>query len=350
MLTGHDLPARNHHRQDREPQGVSIDRVLAAPSPAAGFDRRRIPAEAREGSWNAGDGHRIRTIDWPAPAAGVRGSLLFFPGRGDSYEKYLESLQYWHERGWQVGAGDWRGQGGSGRFGLDPLTGHIDDFALWVDDLAAYWRQWTATRPGPHVLVGHSMGGHLALRAVAEGRIDPTALVLVAPMLGLSRRTPLRIVHRIARLMVRFNDPRRPAWRWSEKPGSRLAFRADILTHDAARYADEAWWRGQRPELAVGPGSWGWVERACASMRWLRRRRVLERVRRPVLILATAFDALVGYRAIRRAARLLPQAELVSFGAEARHEILREVDPVRERALQAIDAFLDRAAPVSPAA
>ena len=30
------------------------------------------------------------------------------------------------------------------------------------------------------------------------------------------------------------------------------------------------------------------------------------------------------------------------FGEEASHEILRETDPVRDRALQAIDAFLDR--------
>ena len=33
------------------------------------------------------------------------------------------------------------------------------------------------------------------------------------------------------------------------------------------------------------------------------------------------------------------------FGGEARHEILRESDPQRDRALGAIDDFLDRVAP-----
>ena len=36
---------------------------------------------------------------------------------------------------------------------------------------------------------------------------------------------------------------------------------------------------------------------------------------------------------------------LIAFGDEARHEILREVDPVRARALAGIAEFLDRVAP-----
>ena len=45
-------------------------------------------------------------------------------------------------------------------------------------------------------------------------------------------------------------------------------------------------------------------------------------------------------RAIRRAVRLLPDARLLEFGPEAAHEILREADPVRDRALARIDSFL----------
>ncbi len=55
-------------------------------------------------------------------------------------------------------------------------------------------------------------------------------------------------------------------------------------------------------------------------------------------------DKLVGYSAIARAAQRLPEVELVRFGKEAHHEILREADPVRGRALAAADAFLARIA------
>lgn len=244
-------------------------------------------------------------------------------------------------------AADWRGQAGSGRLGADAVTGHVDDFSIWVADLAAFWADWSRERAGPLVLAGHSMGGHLVLRAVAEGAAQPDALVLSAPMLGfLPDALPAALQHAAARLMCRLGDPRRTAWRWSEKPGELPAGREALLTSDAERYADETWWRTQRPELAMGPGSWGWTRAASASNRLLARPGLLEQVTVPVLLLAAEFDALVSFRAIRRAAARLPQGELVTFCPEARHELLREADPVRDRVIEAIDRFLDRAAPL----
>ncbi len=299
-----------------------------------------------ETRWTAADGHALRRIDWAHPAPGVRGSLLFFPGRGDNYEKYLETLDQWHRAGWHVTAADWRGQAGSGRLGKDAVTGHVGDFAHWVDDLAAFWAEWKAARPGPHVLAGHSMGGHLALRALIERRVDPDAAVLSAPMLGfVGPKLPFGLLHGAARLMARLGDPARPAWKWSEKPGELPAGRHKLLTHDAERYADELWWREWRPELVMGPGSWGWVERGYASTRVLDSPGAMEAVETPVLVLSTSADKLVSHTAAMRAAERLPHGELVAFGPEAEHEILREVDAVRDRAIAAIAEFLDRTAP-----
>ena len=294
--------------------------------------------------WLAADGNAVRRIDWSATGEAPGGSILFLPGRGDFYEKYLEALAHWAQRGWAVTAADWRGQGGSGRLGADAVTGHVGDFRVWLDDLADLWRVWTAETPPPHVLAGHSMGGHLILRAAAEGRVAPRAIVLSAPMLGLPGRMPPALIHAAARAMASLGDPRRPAWKWSEKPGEPPASRAHLLTHDAARYADELWWRQQRSEVVMGPGSWGWVAAAYASMRALAAPGVLERVATPTLILASTADKLVAYRAIFDAARRLPDCELVTFGSEAHHEILREADPVRIAALEAIDRFLERRA------
>jgi lysophospholipase len=266
------------------------------------------------------------------------------PGRGDAYEKYLESFEHWRRRGWRVTAADWRGQAGSGRFGTDAVTGHIDDLAQWVGDLAALWTDWAREREGPLVLIGHSMGGHLALRALADEALDPkpAGLVLSAPMLDvLPERVPLVLRRGLARAMCAAGDPRRPAWKWSERPGEVPAFRQALLTHDADRYADELWWRGERPELVMGPGSWGWVRGSLASIWALGRPGVLERIALPVYIVATRADRLVGVRAIERAAARLPNAQAFWFGAEAAHEILREADAVRERALAGIDGFLE---------
>lgn len=307
--------------------------------------RRAIPAIAVESHWVAADGHAIRRIDWPGVEDRAAGSLLFLPGRGDFYEKYLETLHHWHEMGWRVTALDWRGQAGSGRLGTDPFTGHIDDFATWIGDLAGFWEDWRNSTPGPYVLAGHSMGGHLVLRAAAEGRVGPDGLLLSAPMLGFrDNYVPAGLAHLAARLMCVIGDRRRPAWKWSEKPGEVPTERIHLLTHDAERYGDELWWRDHRPELAMGPGSWGWVERAYASMHLLDRAEALDTVRMPVLVLATSNDKLVGFTPILRAAARLRDCELVRFGEEAHHEILREEDGVRDRALAACDALLRRIA------
>jgi lysophospholipase len=191
------------------------------------------------------------------------------------------------------------------------------------------------------------MGGHLALRVVAEQALEPppAALVLSAPMLDvLPERLPLAVKHLAARLMCVLGDPRRRAWKWSEKPGEMPAFRQALLTHDDERYADELYWRRARPELVMGPGSWGWVAAAMASIRAIGRAGMIEAIDVPVHILATSADRLVGARAIRHAEARFPKVDSHWFGPEAAHEILREVDAVRDRALERIDHFLESVA------
>jgi lysophospholipase len=328
---------------------IAENRQKSATAPAAmvpSSHRRMVYDGLRESTWLAEGGRAVRRIDGDPSADHCRGSLLFLPGRGDCYEKYLETLEEWQLKGWRVGSLDWRWQAGSGRAGIDPVVGHVDDFATWADDLADYWQAWKRETPGPHVITGHSMGGHLVLRALAEGLVDPAAAVLVAPMLGLhGMGLPTSVLLAVARAMCRIGDPRRAAWANSEKPGFDAKLRMKLLTHDAGRYGDDKHWRATRPELAMGPASWGWVRAALESIHLLEAPGVLERVKTPILLLGTRRDGLVRYRAIVRAAERLPNGELLSFGPEAAHEILRETDAVRGRALAAIREFLDRRAP-----
>jgi lysophospholipase len=245
-----------------------------------------------------------------------------------------------------VTALDWRGQAFSGRMTEDGVTGHIGDFHEWIDDLANFWAEWTAAMPGPHVVVAHSMGGQILLGALERARVRPEAAVFTGPMFGLKPDwLPRWLSHLFARVMVMRHGATSPAWRGAERPDAVPGDRFHLLTHDRERYADEAWWREQRPELALGPPSWGWIERSFAAMAETARSGALEAVDTPVLILATRSDGLVSWRAIRKVAARLPRARLVAWGKEARHEILRETDAVREAALAEIDAFLEPFAP-----
>ena len=306
--------------------------------PITPFDRRAIPAGAEFSTWTAPDGWAVRRLDWrQPPRAKVRGSLLFAAGRGDFLEKYLEADAHWHARGWNVTAFDWRGQGGS-RGTIE--GGHYDSFDPVVDDLDALIRGWAGETPGPHVAVGHSMGGHILLRVLAERTPPLDAAVLVAPMIGInSAPVPAAAAAATASFMTAIGMGRHPAW---QQPASAPAgsLRQKILTGCARRYADELWWWGREPGYNLGAPSWGWLKAAYESVGRLTPDR-LAAVDIPVLIVAADGDRLVSVPAIRSAALQLPRSELVSF-PEAGHELLREEDRVRLEAFAAIDAFLDR--------
>ena len=312
------------------------------------FRWREIPEEAIESWWQAADGWDIRRIDWPPlnPEKKCRGALLFLAGRGDHYEKYIETLHFWAVQGWRVTSIDWRGQGLSGRLVAGSNAGHIDDFSTWIADLAFFWDKWKSETPGPHIVVAHSMGGHLAMRALAEDAIDPVATILSAPMLSVrSNGLPISWSHAIARWKVWRGKGEKFAWKEAEKPNSVASLRRKILTHSKRRYEDEMIWWDKRPGVKLGPSSWHWVERAIASTRMLGEAGRLESVQCPILLLAAKADQLVSTRRIIKDHQRLPNSQLLCFGLEAAHELLREVDAVRDRCLETATEFLDKHAP-----
>jgi lysophospholipase len=313
-----------------------------APAFTPPFDRRAWPMGGRLDYWQAPDGWPLRRSRL---GPGTRGRMLVLGGRGDMIEKYLEVVHHWAERGWEVTTFDWRGQGGSGRLTDDPLCGHIDDFAQWIADLNALEAEWRANSTGPHVILAHSMGGHLALRALAEGMTQPDALVAVAPMLGINTGPlPHWLSVRIAEMMARSGRAKTAAWKQKESARHRR-LRQKRLTHDPARYADEIWWRDHNRDISVGPPSWNWIAQAFASTRALEAGGRLRDITCPTLVLATSADELVSTPDIQRIVAAIPHAALHLYGAEAAHELLRELDPVRLDALARIDGFLDRHTP-----
>jgi lysophospholipase len=304
-------------------------------------DRRRIPTDARVTTTPAQDGWPLRTYFQPAQGT-PRGSVLWLGGRGDFFEKYLESLISWTRSGRSVTSFDWRGQGGSGRLGTDPGIGHIDDFGTWIDDLAAFYDDWRAREPGPHFVIGHSMGGHLLLRALAERRISPDAAILSAPMLGFDAGPlPFALAASIAGLMARFTASRHAAWKNNEKPTLGTVSRQYLLTYDDARYADELWWKAQDTRLVLGPPSWRWLDAAYRSMAILRAPGAVEHIAAPIFIVGTDGDRLVSPAAIRAFAARLPNAKLLMLPRDAAHEVLRERDGPRNRAMTGIAEFMD---------
>ena len=299
--------------------------------------RRRVHDDASVGWHETDDAYPLRTFRWEADAP--RGSILFLGGRGDFFEKYLEAFGHWRARGWNVDAFDWRGHGGSPRLTADPLIGHSGSFARLVADLADLATAWRDRTAGPHVVMGHSMGGHLLLRALVERRIVPDAAVLLSPMIRI--RTPLgvRLSEVIASWQVRRGNGARGPWKESASAANQIDSMS-MMTGDLERYLDEQFWLDENPAFRLGPPSWSWLAEAFSSSRELRANPEVGSLHIPLLLMVADRDRLTHSGAALRLIGQLPHVTVHRFGKGVAHELLREREPVRSAAMAAIDDFL----------
>jgi alpha-beta hydrolase superfamily lysophospholipase len=131
---------------------------------------------------------------------------------------------------------DCRGHGRSGG-----RRGHVGDFADYLDDLAAV-AAWTRARAPalPWALLGHSLGGTIALAYTLDDRRaeKPCALVLAAPWLKLRMpvSAPKRVAAKVtARVLPTLSMPNGlRAEEISRNPEVHVGFYQDPLIHHTA--------------------------------------------------------------------------------------------------------------------
>jgi alpha-beta hydrolase superfamily lysophospholipase len=133
---------------------------------------------------NTADGLKLHLQVWPA-AEPARGTALIVHGLGEHIGRYAHVAAKLNAWGWWAVGYDHRGHGRSdgARGGLH----HVDDL---LEDLGRVIDSVRAARPGPLLLLGHSLGGLVAARFVAGGIGTPEAwyrpvdgLVLSSPAL-----------------------------------------------------------------------------------------------------------------------------------------------------------------------
>jgi alpha-beta hydrolase superfamily lysophospholipase len=181
------------------------------------------------------DGVRLHRRAWLRP--GARGTVLLVHGLGEHSGRYERVAQRLNAVGWDVSGYDQRGHGES-----EGPRGGLPSAGALLEDLAAMIDVVRGSRTGPLVLLGHSMGGMVAARFVAEGtqaqpapwhrKVD--ALVLSSPALdpGMSplQKLLLRVLGPLAPDLAVGNGLK-PAW-ISRDPAVVAAYEAEPLVHD----------------------------------------------------------------------------------------------------------------------
>jgi alpha-beta hydrolase superfamily lysophospholipase len=263
----------------------------------------------------ADDGTRLTLRHWPtAPANAVRGTALIVHGLGEHGGRYNAVAARLGDAGWRVFCHDQRGHGLSG--GPRGRLRHDDDLLV---DLAVVMDHVRTVSPGPLLLLGHSLGGVVAARFVAEARRPVDLLVLSSPALdsGLSpaRKRLVRWARRLLPDVAPANglDP----GGISRDPEVVAAYRADPLVHDRVS-----------PRLAAFVVESG--ERVIrAAPTW----------EVPTLVLWAGDDSFVGPGGTAEFVRAAPVDTVTGhFFPEHRHEIFNDVD--RELVFAELEAWL----------
>jgi alpha-beta hydrolase superfamily lysophospholipase len=266
------------------------------------------------------DGLSLHLQAWPRLQA--RGTVLIVHGLGEHIGRYAHVAAHLNGAGWNVVGYDHRGHGRSqGPKGcLNQPNDLLRDLSLVIDAVRK-------SHPGPLVLLGHSMGGMVAARFVAEGlatspaawhrTVDALALsspALAIPMNGFQKGLVAVLGALAPDLAV--NNGLKPAW-ISRDPQVVAAYVADPLVHDRIS-----------PKLVKFFLASGELARSRASQ-W----------KLPTLLLFAGSDRCVAPWGSREFSALAPKAVLTSREFPAlSHEIFNE--PEQAEVLAALSSWL----------
>jgi alpha-beta hydrolase superfamily lysophospholipase len=265
-------------------------------------------------------GHGGVRLYWQAwrPDGEVRAVVIVAHGYGEHGGRYGNLIERLVPRGYAVYALDHRGHGRS-----EGPRGHVGRFAEFVADLHALRvRIEDEQRGKPLFLLGHSMGGLIAVRYLLSHGSGLSGAILSSPAFGIHNE-PSRWLEWLGRLLSRiaprtsFQGNVDPQFLSRDQTVGR-AYAADPLVHRraTARFFTEFKWAMRNTQ-----------ERAAE-------------IRLPILILQAGDDRLVQARATELfAANVGAESKEFHLYPELFHELFNETD--KERVFADLERWLD---------
>jgi lysophospholipase len=318
------------------PIGPSLVNVPANP----------VPEGAQVGVFETRDKVRLRYALFPRTNAPHRGTICLVHGRTEFIEKYFETIVDFQRRGFAVATFDWRGQGGSDRLIRNRRLGFIETFDDYWMDLSSFHAEILLPDcPPPFYLVGHSMGGLVALFAGARDRLMFERIFVSAPMVALDN-TPLGMagMARLCETLSFLGLGKLPVARRQDRAPTESTFPGNPLTSDLTRYLRSVAVLEARPDLIITSPTIRWTAAAMRAMAIAGGDEFPTAIKAPVLMLAGTRDEVVSSGAIEQLGLRMRTGRHILLSA-ARHELFMEADPIRGQVFAAFDAFITEQSP-----
>lgn len=287
------------------------------------------------------DGVRLRYNLWRCNADHRRGTFLILGGRTEFMEKYQETIQEITGRGFNAFSFDWRGQGGSQRLLKNATKGYVQSYDHYVSDLKQMLEEAVASEcPKPIYILAHSMGAHIAMHYLGRYAHDIKAVVLSAPMVNINTAPlPPSVLRILSQWMVCIGQ--HGVMLPGQHPHDALyeSFEHNRLTSDRVRFQRVQQMLLEKPDLAVGGVTFGWLTATFNAIDKLHAAGFIQNVDLPVLLVLAGCEQVVSNAATQHLAEKLPKKE-IAFIKGARHEILQERDTFRLQFWRAFDRFM----------
>lgn len=259
-------------------------------------------------------------------------AVVFLPGMGESALKYYDLAQDL-KGDFTFYLWDHIGQGHSYHFiPLESHKVHIDSFDTHIRALVGFLK--IVRKEHKNVIVlAHSMGAHIALRALLAQPEIADKMVFSAPLMEInSKWVPIHFIAWLAGyLPADYYPPLHALFKRNAENGSYTT-----TSKERVEIYKKTW--AVFPEIKRSGATLGWVKEAVKSLKDFDDSD-LRTIQIPVLMLQAEHDFLVSNPAQEKACKRIPTCKLQTI-PESRHELLFENDIPRSKAIQAINAFI----------
>ena len=261
-------------------------------------------------------------------------AIVISSGRIEAAQKYQELLWELARNNVAVFIVDHQGQGLSYRHLEDKQRGHVGHFDDYVRDLKQFDQQVVQKHwQGKKVLVGHSMGGAIALDFACHDQHDFSGVFLSAPMLALDTgSTPPWAAKALAKAMTLLGN--KQGYVPGHGPYHEVPFEENELTHSEVRYRSFRQLYKSNESLQLGGVTYGWLNAAFNAIRKLAKSRCPV----PLFVASAQCDTVVDNRPYDDFVHSQKHA-LVKTYQGAKHELFCEQDSVRKVLLRDLLRF-----------
>ena len=249
-----------------------------------------LAAHLRTGCYRGRDGTKLSYRRYEVQHE--KAQILIIHGFSEFAEKYHEMVYVLLQNGYSVFIPELRGHGASGRKVSDRSLVDVESFEEYLKDLHLFTVKYMPKRKAPRFLLGHSMGGGIAIRYLERYPADFDKAVLSSPMVRMQAAVlPLGLLKGMAQgLKLLGLGEKFVATTHAFAPESRLL---KSSCKSRARYEYVMDMRRKAPDKQTWRADYNWTLAALDNCLRIRKHSEIAKLRTPMLVLIAGNDHMV---------------------------------------------------------